>query len=106
MPLDYILPVKQTASTNRNGVNKQNTRHTLSHTHTHTHTHTHAHQTFRHWKGLVSMKINDTCPFLKQPHLFYQPLHFYRKNLNPPFSENFGNSTNPSPFIERDGGSN
>ena len=40
MPLDYILPVKQTASTNRNGVNKQNTRHTLSHTHTHTHTHT------------------------------------------------------------------
>ena len=36
MPLDYILPVKQTASTNRNGVNKQNTRHTLTHTHTRT----------------------------------------------------------------------
>ena len=102
MPLDYILPVKHIASTNRNCINKQNTRHTY----THTRARAHAHQTFRHWKGLVSMKINDTCPFLKQPHLFSQPLHFYRKNLNPPFSENFGNSTNPSPFIDGDGGSN
>ena len=31
------------------------------------------------------MKISDTpSPFIKQPHLFYQPFHFYVKNLNPP----------------------
>ena len=33
------------------------------------------------------MKIGDTLPpflTLPQPHLFYQPLHFYGKNLNPP----------------------
>ena len=40
-------------------------------------------------EGLVSMKRSDTSPFLKQPHLFYQPLHFYGRNLKtaPFFSE-------------------
>ena len=61
-------------NTDRNGVNKQNI-------------HTHTHQTHRerlHWKRLASMKIIDT-PSLKQPHLLYQPLHFYgKKNLSPP----------------------
>ena len=30
------------------------------------------------------MKINDGSLFLKQPHLFYQPLRFYGKNLTVP----------------------
>ena len=30
------------------------------------------------------MKVSDTLSlFLKQPHLFYQPLRFYVKNLTP-----------------------
>ena len=45
------------------------------------------------------MKISDTSPFFKQPHLFYQPLRFYGKNLNRPFFKIFENST-PS-FIKR-----
>ena len=38
-------------------------------------------------KGLVSMKMSDTRPppfFKKKQPLFYQPLPFYGKNLNPP----------------------
>ena len=48
------------------------------------------------------MKISDKVPpSLKQPLLFYQPLLFGGKNLNPPpFWENFENST--SPFIKGD----
>ena len=45
------------------------------HPHPHTHTHT-----------LKKKKKNTS-------HLFYQPLHFYGKNLNPSFNENFENST-------------
>ena len=51
-------------NTDRNGVNKQK--------------HTHTHQALREREitlERVSMKISDT-PFLKQPDLFYQPLHF------------------------------
>ena len=55
--------MKHADNTDRNGVNKQNTHQTLS------------------------MKINDTSPFLKQTDLFYQPLHYYDKNLNPSFSK-------------------
>ena len=62
-----------TYKTDRNGVNKQNR---------------HTNQTLKeryHWNGLVSMKIRDTSHFLKQPHLFCQPLHFYgKKYLNAP----------------------
>ena len=64
-----------TRKTDRNGVNKQNA-------------HRHTPNTQR--KIIlekVSMKISDTTPlplFLKQPHLFYQPLHFYGKNLTSP----------------------
>ena len=42
---------------------------------------------------LVSIKISDT-PFLKTTPLFYQPLPFYGKKLNPAFWENF-ESLNP-----------
>ena len=35
------------------------------------------------------MKISDS-PLLKQPHLFYQPVH-----SEPPFSLNFKNATQP-----------
>ena len=57
-------------NTDRNGVNKQ------KHTHTHAHTHTPSPQREREITlERVSMKISDT-PFLKQPDLFYQPLHF------------------------------
>ena len=67
-------------SSNNTGVSKQNT---------------HTHQTLRerkHWKELVSMEISDTQFFKTNP-LFYQPLPFYRKNLNPPpFFKGFENS--------------
>ena len=74
-----------TTNTDKNDVNKQDT-------------HTHTPNTQREREialGMVSIKINDTplLPFLKQPHLFYQPFHFYGKNnLNPPFFENLENS--------------
>ena len=67
----------------KDGVHKDT--HTYIHTHTHTHTckdtpNTHKKITLER----VSMKISDTPPpFFKQRHLFYQPLHFYGKNLNP-----------------------
>ena len=87
LPKFSRLDPGNTNNTDRNDVNKRKT-HTHTHTHTcttHPHTHTHTHtpektETFRerqHWKGLVSMKVSDTHPFLKQPHLFYQPLHVY-----------------------------
>ena len=71
--------------------------------------HTHTHQTLRerlHWKGLVSIKISNTLPFLKQPPLFYQPLHFCGKNLKNlknPFLENLKNSTLNPPLYKGGG---
>ena len=90
--------MKHIGNTDRNGLNEQNT---------HTHTHTNTHQTLRERYTLerVSMKINDTSPFLKQPHLFYQPPPlFYGKSLNAPFFWKFW-KLNPSSFI-KGGGSN
>ena len=58
------------------------------------------------------MKISDTTPlplFLKQPYLFYQPLHCYGKNLTSPFfwgegERDFEKPTLPSsPFIKAGG---
>ena len=59
----------------------------------------HTKNTQRKIKGLVSMKRSDTSPFLKQPHLFYQPLHFYGRNLKPaPFFSEISKTQPPPPF--------
>ena len=56
----------------------------------------HTKNTQRKIKGLVSMKRSDTSPFLKQPHLFYQPLHFYGRNLKPaPFFSEISKTQSP-----------
>ena len=76
-----------TINTDENGVNKQNT-HT-HHTHTQREREREKEREKHTEKGSVSIKISDTPSFLKQPPLFYQPLPFYGKYLNPTFSQRF-----------------
>ena len=72
----------ETNNTDRNGVNKE-----------------HAHTSNPQSNITLSMKISDTPLFQTAPPLFYQPLHFYGKNLNPPFFQKFRklNSIRPPP---------
>ena len=68
-------------------------------------THTHMHQKLRerlHWKGLVSMKINDTPPSLffdNNPTYFTNLPIFMKKMETPPFSKI--SNTRPAPPLFR-----
>ena len=70
----------ETNNTDRNGVNKER-----------------AHTSNPQSNITLSMKISDTPLFQTGPPLFYQPLHFYGKNLNPPFFQKFRKLNSPRP---------